>query len=398
MIMSTATARSACCLLALTACLCLPARAEAQQSLSEVLTFLLTNRSIQTGDFAGDEQAARATSETISRAMLIDLATLPVSSAGGGFAYRMNPTLGTFERVSDGFGPVFSERALTMGRGQASFGATFRTTKFDALDGRSLSAGTLVTTANQFADEPRPFDVETLTLNIRAQTFTAFANYGVTERFDVGAVLPIVQVSVDGERIDTYRGTAVLQSAANASTIGIADLVLRAKYHFLGEGADGLSGAAELRVPTGSEDNLLGTGSAAIKAMLVGSLERQRLGSHFNVGFVGGGVSNEFDYNLAATFAATNRFTLIGEIVGRRIDTLGGISELSLPHPSIAGVVTTRLVSQEGSVNTAFAVTGFKLNLSSTWLLAANVLLPLTDNGLRPTASPMFALEYLFLP
>jgi hypothetical protein len=240
--------------------------------------------------------------------------------------------------------------------------------------------------------------VETLTLNIRAQTFSVFANYGVTERFDVGAVLPIVQVTVDGERIDTYRGAAVLQSAASASTIGIADLVLRAKYHFTGDGADGLSGAAELRVPTGSEDNLLGAGRAAIKAMLIGSLERERLGSHFNVGFVGGGVSGEFDYNFAATFAATNRFTLIGEIVGRRIGTLGGIAELSLPHPSIAGVVTTRLVSQEGSVNTAFAVTGFKLNLSNTWLLAGNVLLPLTDNGLRPTASPMFALEYLFLP
>jgi hypothetical protein len=388
----------ACALFALTIWLGLPSQAHAQQTMSEVLAFLLTNRSVQTGDFARDEQAARATSETISRALLVDLATLPVSSAGGGFAYWMNPTLGTFERVSNGFGPVFSERALTTGLGQASLGVTFRSTHFDSLGGRPLRAGTLVTTANQFVDEPRPFDVETLTLDIRAQTFTAFANYGVTERFDVGAVLPIVSIHLDGERVDTYRDNALVQSVATASTVGLADLVLRAKYRLTGVNAEGLSGAAELRVPTGSKDNLLGAGRAAVKGMLIGSLERDRLGSHFNVGLVGGGVSAEFDYNLAATYAVSRRFTLVGEVVGRRLANVGGISESSLPHPSIPGIVTTRLVSEEVALHTAFAVTGFKVNLSTTWLLAAHVLLPLTDSGLRPAPSPMVALEYSLLP
>jgi hypothetical protein len=85
--------------------------AEAQDTLSNVLSFLLTNRSVSTGDIARDASAALATSETLSRALLVEVATLPVSSAGGGFTYTMNPLLGTVERASEAFGPVFSERA-----------------------------------------------------------------------------------------------------------------------------------------------------------------------------------------------------------------------------------------------------------------------------------------------
>ena len=41
--------------------------ASAQQSITDVLTFLLTNRSIPTGDFVRDEQAAAETGDIISR-------------------------------------------------------------------------------------------------------------------------------------------------------------------------------------------------------------------------------------------------------------------------------------------------------------------------------------------
>src|SRR5215217_8074602 len=60
----------------------------AQQSVSDTLSFLLTNRSIATGDFAGDEQAAAATRDTISSFLLSELGSLPVSSAATGFTYE----------------------------------------------------------------------------------------------------------------------------------------------------------------------------------------------------------------------------------------------------------------------------------------------------------------------
>jgi hypothetical protein len=56
----------------------------AQRTLSDVLSFLLTNRSIPTDDFARDEQAAAATRDTISRFLLLELTRLPVSSRPAG--------------------------------------------------------------------------------------------------------------------------------------------------------------------------------------------------------------------------------------------------------------------------------------------------------------------------
>src|ERR1700736_4304485 len=90
-------------------------RAQAQQSVSEVLTFLVTNQTVATGNFERDRAAAQATSDTISRALLANLATLPVTASSGAFVYRLNPELGTVERATPSFGPFFVERALTAG-------------------------------------------------------------------------------------------------------------------------------------------------------------------------------------------------------------------------------------------------------------------------------------------
>src|SRR4029453_1089838 len=89
-----------------------PARtAEAQQTITDVLSFLMTNRSIPTDDFVRDEQAALATSNTIANLFVLDLASLPSSSAAG-FTYRLDPALGTVIRSSESFGPLFTQRSL----------------------------------------------------------------------------------------------------------------------------------------------------------------------------------------------------------------------------------------------------------------------------------------------
>ena len=95
-------------MLVTTACLLSLARAaEGQQTISDVLSFLVTNRTIPTDDFVRDEQAALATRDTISKLLVLELATLP-SSSGGGFTYRLDPALGTVIRASDSFGPLFT--------------------------------------------------------------------------------------------------------------------------------------------------------------------------------------------------------------------------------------------------------------------------------------------------
>src|SRR6185503_4740247 len=114
----------------------------------DVLTFLVTNQGVQTGSVERDRDAAIATTATISRALLANLATLPVASSSGSFVYRLNPELGTPERITQSFGPFFVERAITAGKGQVSFGLTLQQLHFNSLDGRDLRDGSLVTTAN----------------------------------------------------------------------------------------------------------------------------------------------------------------------------------------------------------------------------------------------------------
>ena len=184
-----------------------PARA---QTVSDVLTFLVTNQSVATGSIDRDREAALATGDTISKALLANLATLPVTASSGAFVYRLNPELGTVERATQSFGPFFTERALTAGRHQASFGMTFQHLHFTSLDGRSLRDGSLTTTANQFTDEAAPFDVDQLTLNIDASVATLYGNIGVTDDVEIGFAAPFYPALHPGPRaLERWRGQII---------------------------------------------------------------------------------------------------------------------------------------------------------------------------------------------
>ena len=374
------------------------APAFAQQSITDVLTFLLTNRSIPTGDFVRDEQAAVETSDIMARFLILDVATLPVSSSSGGFTYRLDPALGVVVRSSDSFGPFFTERSLTAGRSRASLGVGYYSTTFDDLDGRSLRDGTLVSTASTLRGEPAPFDIETVELRIRTDTMTLTGNYGITDRFDIGGAIPFLRVSLQGQRVDTYRGRALVQAAGSASASGIGDAVLRAKYNVLRNGGSGLAVGVETRLPTGREQDLLGSGHASVAPRLIGSYEADRVGVHGEVGYSFGGVSEVLGYATAVTVVARSRLTIVGELSGLRITGLGRLADTTQPHPGLVGVDTIRLSGVEQTADRIVAVAGFKWNVASTWLLTANVRRPVTSTGLDAGWVPTITFDYSFGP
>ncbi len=364
------------------------------QSVTDVLTFLLQNQSVQTGSPERDRASTQATTDTISRALLANLATLPVPTSSGAFSYRLNPELGTVERSTQNFGPFFVERAQTAGRGQASFGVTFEHFHFTSLDGHDLRDGTFVTTANQFVDEATPFDVDRLTLNIDAGVATVYGNIGVTNRFEIGAAVPFVRLQLDGTRIDTYRGRDFTQATASAHAVGLADLVVRGKYTLYDNDGDGAAAAVDVRLPTGRENDLLGAGSAAVKVSGIGSIDRGPVAAHLNGGISLGGLAREFSYNAAIEVAAAARTTIVGELLGRTIDSPGHIIQVAAPNPTIAGVQTIRLAPDSSMLNIVTLVPGVKWNLSTTWVLAANVSIPLTTAGLTSPVTPFVGLDY----
>jgi hypothetical protein len=367
-----------------------------EQTVQDILGFLVTNRGVDTSDFDRDREAAEATRLTLSRALLSAVATLPVGSSSSGFSYRLNPALGTVERASETFGPFFVERALTAGAGQASLGFTFHYASFHSLDGNDLRDGAFVTVANQFIDEPEPFDIETLTLNITTRTATFFGNVGVSDRVDVGVAVPLIELDINGTRLNTYRGTTALQARATAQTVGLADIAVRSKVRLTGEGPGAVAGGIEVRLPTGRQEDLLGAGDTALRFMGLASYEAGAASFHGNVVFGTGGIGREVSYSGAAAVAASPRLTLVGEVVARRIIGIQRTTAAFVPHPRIRDVQTMRLVPAGEDQTNTFAVAGFKWNVGGTWLLHGNVLMPLADSGLTARFTPTVAIDYSF--
>jgi hypothetical protein len=368
----------------------------AQQTTIDVLSFLLTNQTIITGDFDRDAQAAATARDTIANFLVQEVATLPVSSSSGGFTYRFDSTLGTVIRSSDSFGPFYTERSLTAGRNRGSFGVGYQSTQYDTIDGRDLRDGTLVSTAAILRGASEPFDIETVSLRLRTDTMTVLGNYGLADRVDLGVAIPFVRVRLEGERVDVYRGQTFLQASGSASASGLGDIFARVKYNVLREGPSGLAIGAETRFPTGDEDNLLGTGEISVTPRVIGSVEGTTVGFHGEFSYTFHGVSNALGYGAALTVAAAPRFTIIGELFGRRIEGLGRLSSTTAPHPRLAGVDTIRLTGTDETADRIVMVGGFKWNVAGAWLITANILRPITDAGLNASWIPTVTFDYSF--
>jgi len=390
--------RTLCCALAIFFA-CLPEPSYAQnQSASEVLSFLLTTQTLPTGDFVKDQQATAATRDTLARALLVELSAVPLTTSSGGFNYRFNPSLGTIERVTRGFGPFFVDRATTAGGGQASISATFRYSRFETLDGRNLRDGSLVTTSNKFRDEAAPFEVEALALNIDTRTFTLFGNYGLTDRIDLGIAMPVVQLTLSGQRVSTYRGARLLQASGQVDEIDLADIPIRSKVRFGHISALNVAADFEVRLPTGNPDALSGSGRYAFTGAVIGSAGEGAIEGHFNAGYTVGGASRQLALAGAAEATVGDRVTFSGETLIRRIDGLRGILDVAVPHPSITGVDTLRLLPTGGSTTTMSAVAGVRWNVTRTWLVNSYIVVPVADGGLHARPTPAFSVDYSFVP
>jgi hypothetical protein len=374
------------------------ATVQAQSTVTDIVSFLVTNQAIETGDAARDRAAAEAARDTITRALIINLTSVPLATSSSGFLYRLNPQLGTVERATQTFGGFFVERAFTPGHGRATFGLSASASSFDRLDDEDLRDGTFLTTANGFSDEPAPYETETLTLRIRSSSLTAFASVGIGDRLEVGVALPFVRLEVEGQRVSVYRGNTFLQASGSATASGVGDAALRAKYTVVSARDGGVAVAGELRLPTGNEANLLGAGEAAFRVFGIGSLERGPLMLSGNAGIVRGGVSDELTAGAAVAVAVHPRLSLTAEFLTRRIDELRALVRTTQPHPRIGGKAQTiRLGVDENAGGTVAAgITGFKWNPSGTVVIGANVRWGFTTSGLTAPITPTVAFEYGF--
>src|SRR5256712_852288 len=150
----------------------------------------------------------------ISNAISGNVANVPVSATSGGSTFRFEG--GVPVRTSVSPGPVFAERAQTLGRGRVFVGVNVNRLHFETLRGVSLN-DVQITFTHENVTGPvcdsivgascTPYGVPTLENDVIAvrvaldldMTVTSFfASFGLLDRVDIGVVLPIVSPWLTG--------------------------------------------------------------------------------------------------------------------------------------------------------------------------------------------------------
>ena len=91
-----------------------------------------------------------------------------------------------------------------------------------------------------------------------------------------------------------------------------------------------------MRLPTGRREDLLGSGTTAMKFSGIGSIDaRTRRRRTRTPASASAGSTNEISYGGAVTYAATGRVSVVGELLGRWLDSPGHIVPVSAPHPRL---------------------------------------------------------------
>ena len=261
------------------------------------------------------------------------LSSFPLASSAGGFTYQFDPAVG-FTRASESFGPIYADRSDTIGRGKFNLGLNYSHFRFDRLNDLSLRDGDIKLV---FTHAPTQLyvggDVITANLFVKLDTdITALVfSYGVSDRFDVGAAIPIVRVSLEAQTdatvqrlatgpsdnpvtIHRFLGeTSAASFRQSGSASGVGDIVVRGKLQLVKGAGGGLALAADVRFPTGEERDLLGTGATQGKALLIGSLHLGRFSPHFNAGYTAS-TDPPDDRRTAQERAAFARRTIPDEI------------------------------------------------------------------------------------
>lgn len=361
------------------------------------------------------------------------VSNLPIGSTSGAETFRFEG--GVPVRTSTSAGPIFAERAATLGRGRAVVGINQSGFHFNALRGVNLHDVGLtfthenVTGAACDADVGQscaPFGVPAhendiiqvrLSLDIDVKVSSFYLTYGVTDRLDLGVVMPVVSTSLRGQsnaQIQPFGGgpaqhffsgtpqSPVLDATRNTqgSATGLGDVSMRAKARLVQTPRTSVALLADARFPTGGADDLLGTGRFSARGLAVLTSRVGTVSPHANVGYLYRGDDRQND----AVLGTVGFDQLLGRTVTLAADLITelqvGASKLQLPEPVTFTAPFRRTVQptqipdmRDDIVNGSF---GVKIVPSRNVTLLLNSLFPLNRGGLRPGVTYTAGLELGF--
>ena len=365
-----------------------------------------------------------------STALVNQLVTVPLPSPAAGFTYRLDPSLGVFERSTQSFGPILAERAETIGAGRVSFGLAFQRFTFDAIEGLALDKVPAVFTHDNAILRGGREDVVTTVNSIDATVsqLTTFVTVGVTDSFDLSVALPVVanDLTVVSEATIQRLGTTdplthyfrqltgevgnrrLFTAIGRAS--GLGDVIVRAKHTVRKGASTGLAVGLDVRLPTGDDMDLLGTGAAGLRPFAVWSATLDRVSPHVNASYQWNGSSvlagdpasgqaadfpDQLAYVAGADVSVNRRLTVAFDVVGRFTVDSQRLQQQTF-HALDGKSTFANIAFENDSFNALSGSVGLKANLRGRLLLDVNLLFALDSRGLRDKVTPLVGLEYAF--
>jgi hypothetical protein len=307
--------------------------------------------------------------DQFNQSLASQLASFPLPSSSGGFTYTYDPTLGTFTRGSESFGPIFAERVDTVGRGKFNIGVNYSHFSFDRINDIDLDDNSLKLVFHHNDTDQNGNDIHfffegdaiqaQLKLKVTSDIGAFVSTYGVTNNFDIGIAVPVVKVSLEPQsdltinRLSTgndpvFRTVHQFRTGSDADpncasvtvdqetgcrqsgdASGIGDVLVRMKWRLTESSNAGVALAADARFPTGREEDLLGTGVFQIKAFLIASAHVGIFSPHINAGYTwaihrhrnqpegSSGIPDEINYTGGFDLALGSRVTFAADVIGR---------------------------------------------------------------------------------
>jgi hypothetical protein len=364
-----------------------------------------------------------------STALVDQLVTVPLPSPASSYTFEFDPTVGIFQRSTQSFGPILTERAETVGAGRLAFGSAYQRFTFDSIEGLDLGQIPSVFQHDDAELLGGREDVVTTVNSIQATVaqLTTFLTVGVTDDFDVSVAVPIISndIKVVSDATIQRLGTTdpmthffVLPNGevgnrriftAIGSSDGLGDVTIRLK-DTVSRRVGSLAVALDVRIPTGDAMDLLGSGAAGLRPFVIWSGTFQRLSPHLNVGYQWNGPSilagdpasgrsadfpDEIVSAAGADVGVNNRVTLAFDVLSRYV--LDGKRLQQQTFYALDGVSTfPNIAFVEDSFSTMRGSVGAKTALGENLLLDLNLLFALDERGLNDRVTSLVGIEYSF--
>ena len=338
------------------------------------------------------------------------VAATPISATSSGTTYTLVGGLPVPSSSSPG--PIYGERAQTLGRGRFFLGGYVTGLEFTSLNGNPID-NILFNFGHQDVDPDTVYGVPdfendiiavNMALDLNTTSMYLNATWGILDFVDVGVAVPFVRTTLTGtataqvlpfgnNTVHNFGGdpaNPIMRSttAVSNSASGIGDVVGRLKINLAQSKKLGAALLGEARFPTGDEDNLLGAGFSSLRLMGVASAQFGTFAPHLNLGYlfrssdeVNDAVWSAVGFDNQMTSWATVAADLLMSFqVGDTKQTLPG--DLVYTTPINRRVPSTSVPNRsEDLVNLSL---GMKFRVRGGSILVINGIAPLKESGMQP--------------